>query len=149
MKGHWKAAFSRQATTTSLSVVSSMQRTEEEWSLIYSIQNFENWTQGLLKILVTLLQSFLLGQHLLHILGFFVLFFFFCVPFTIWERRMGWDILNSIFPLHPGGWKQHSRKEKLKLSHDDLNPISEMFLYIRYNELGNEIQRAGTSEGAN
>lgn len=35
------------------------------------------------------------------------------------------------------------------MSHDDLNPIGEMFLYITYNEIGNEIQRAGMSEGAN
>lgn len=74
MKGHWKAAFSRQTTTVSLDVVSSMQRTEEEWSLIYSIQNFKNGSQGLLKLLVILLQSFLPGQHLLHILGFLVHF---------------------------------------------------------------------------
>lgn len=145
MKGHWKAAFSRQTTTVPLDVVSSMQRTEENWSLIYSIQNFKNWNQGLLKILVILLQSFLPGQHL-HILGFLVHFF---GPFAIWECRMDWDILNNIFPIHPDGWKQRSHQEKLKLSHDDLNPIGEMFLYIEYNEIGNEIQRAGMSEDAN
>lgn len=119
-----------------------MQRTEEEWSLIYSIQNFKNWKQGLLKILVIFLQSFILGQHL-HVLGPFF------APFAIWERRMDWDILNNIFLIHPDGWKQRFHKEKLKFWHDDLNPIGEMFLYIKDNEIGSEIQRAQMSEGAN
>lgn len=65
-------------------------------------------------------------------------------------RKNNWlGHIEQFFSHKLGGWKWCSHKEKMKLSHDDSSPGAWAFLYIKYNEIGNEIQREGRSEDEN